>query len=147
MPVSVSRADEASVAALSRGLTQAPRRRARDQWFLVGATEERIAIPETVLHLLTRAVELLARGDAVAVVPVEQYVTTQEAADLLNVSRQYLVRLLDAGTLPFTKTGKHRRVPVEDILRFKTMRDAERAAALDELTRMTEDIGGYMELK
>lgn len=79
--------------------------------------------------------------------PVEQQVTTQEAADLLNVSRQYLVRLLDAGTLPFTKTGTHRRVRVEDVVRFKTARDAERAAALDELTAMTEDVDGYEELK
>jgi excisionase family DNA binding protein len=92
-------------------------------------------------------VEVLARGDAVTVVPIERNVTTQQAADLLNVSRQYLVRLLDEGRMPSTRAGKHRRVRVEDVLRFKETRDDARAGALDELTAMTEDLGGYRELK
>src|ERR1051326_5445892 len=115
VPLAASRAERATVAALSRALTQPGRGRGRARWALVGAAEERIAIPPTVLHVLTRAVELLERGGAVAVVPVGQQGTTQEAADLLNVSRQSLVRLLDAGKLPFTKTGRHRRVRVEDV--------------------------------
>jgi excisionase family DNA binding protein len=73
----------------------------------------------------------------------EKEITTQHAADLLNVSRQDLVRLLDEGKIPFTKTGKHRRVRIEDLLRFKGMRDEERKAALDELTGLSEDFDGY----
>ncbi|RYG87713.1 helix-turn-helix domain-containing protein [bacterium] len=93
---------------------------------LAGPSGERIAIPDAVFLVLVRVAEVLARGDAVTIVPTEKVVTTQQAADLLNVSRQYLVRLLDEGRIPFTKTGKHRRVRVEDVLSFKAARDEQR---------------------
>ena len=85
----------------------------------------------------------MARGDSITVVPVGREVTTQQAADLLNVSRQYLVRLLDEGRIPFRKTGKHRRIRIEDVLAFKETRDKDRRAGLRELSRMTEEFGGY----
>ena len=76
-------------------------------------------------------------------IPVGKELTTQQAADLLNVSRQYLVRLLDEGQLPFRKTGKHRRVRIEDVLIFKDARDAKRQTGLRELSQLTQDLGGY----
>jgi excisionase family DNA binding protein len=63
-------------------------------------------------------------------------------ADLLNVSRQYPVRLLDEGRIPFRKTGKHRRVRIEDVLAFKETREKDRRAGLRELSRMTDEFGG-----
>ena len=57
------------------------------------------------------------------------------------------MRLLDAGRVPYTKTGKHRRLRLEDVLAFKEQRDRERGTALDELTQLSEDLGGYGELK
>ncbi len=114
---------------------------------LVGPKGGRIAIPESVFYVLARVAEVLARGDAVTVVPVEKEITTQQAADILNVSRQYLVRLLDEGKIPFTKTGTHRRIRMEDALHFKLKRDTDREAALTELARLTEDYQGYSELK
>jgi excisionase family DNA binding protein len=92
---------------------------------------------------LYRALVSLARGDSITVVPVGREMTTQQAADLLNVSRQYLVRLLDEGRIPFRKTGKHRRVRIEDVLAFKDVRDRDRRAGLRHLSRMTEEFGGY----
>jgi excisionase family DNA binding protein len=100
-----------------------------------------------VFYILARVAEVMARGDAITVVPVGKELTTQQAADLLNVSRQYLVRLLDEGRIPYTKTGKHRRLRVEDVLHYKEERDKERRAALDELTQLSEESGGYDELK
>lgn len=75
--------------------------------------------------------------------PIGREVTTQQAADLLNISRQYLVRLLDEGRIPYRKTGKHRRLRIEDVLSFKEKRDKDRRAGLRELSRMTEELGGY----
>jgi excisionase family DNA binding protein len=88
-----------------------------------------------------------ARGDSITVVPTGKELTTQQAGDLLNVSRQHLARLLDGGQLPFTKTGKHRRVRIEDVLVFKETRDSDRKSALDALTELSEEVGGYEELK
>ena len=96
---------------------------------------------------MARAVEFMARGDSVNVVPTGQELTTQQAADMLNVSRQYVVRLVNEGRLPCTKTGTHRRLRVDDVLAFKTQRDREREAGLDHLTTLSEELGGYEELE
>ena len=73
--------------------------------------------------------------------------TMQQAADLLNVSRQYLVRLLDENELPFTRTEEgHRHFRIEDVLSYRAKRDHEREAGLDELAAMTQDMSGYPEL-
>jgi excisionase family DNA binding protein len=147
-PVAAPPEQKAEVVALSKllgGLAHAQPRRPRCE--LAGPKGERIAIPESVFYVLARVAEVLARGDAVTVVPTEKEITTQEAADLLNLSRQYVVRLLDEGRIPFTKAGKHRRIRIEDLLRFKAKRDEERKGTLDELAGLSEDVGGYEELK
>jgi excisionase family DNA binding protein len=148
-PVSAPPEQRADVAALSRfldGMAQA-RNRTSVKCKLIGPHGETTSIPESVFYVLERVAEVLARGDAITVVPVGKELTTQQSADLLNVSRQYLVRLLDEGRIPYTKTGKHRRLRIEDVLTFKARRDKERGVALDELTAMSEDVGGYSELK
>lgn len=114
---------------------------------LVAPSGKEIPLPEPMFHLLARMAEVLARGDAVTIVPVGRELTTQQAADLLNVSRQYLVRLLDEKELPFTRTeGRHRRLRIEDVLAYKAKRDREREVGLDELAAITQDMGGYPEL-
>jgi excisionase family DNA binding protein len=144
-PVVAPADQQAQVAALSRvleGMAQAPKHRTAECQ-LVGPAGESISIPESVFYVLERVVEVMARGDAITVVPVGKEVTTQQAADLLNVSRQYLVRLLDEGRIPFRKTGKHRRLRVADVLAFKEQRDKDRRAGLRELSRLTQESGGY----
>ena len=102
-----------------------------------------VELPEAAIAVLTDALEHLRRGHQVRVIADDEEVTTQAAADLLNVSRQYLVRLLDADRMPFRKTGKHRRLRIEDVLEFKEKRDKDRRAGLRELSRVTQELGGY----
>ncbi|MFP4599303.1 MAG: helix-turn-helix domain-containing protein [Persicimonas sp.] len=113
---------------------------------IIGPEGQTVTLPESVFYLLERVVEVLARGDAITVVPVHKELTTQQAADILNISRQYLVRLLDDGKIPFTRTGTHRRIRFADVMTYKKERDRERADSLDELTRLSQQYGGYDEL-
>ncbi len=113
---------------------------------LVGPTGE-VQIPPIVFYLLERLVEVMARGDSITLVPVGKELTTQQAANLLNISRQYLVRLLDRGEIRYTKTGKHRRLRVEDVLHFRARRDRSRRKDLDGLVEFSQELGEYDDLK
>lgn len=103
-----------------------------------------VSVPTSALRLLGDILGELANGNAVKVVPVHAELTTQEAADLLNVSRPHMVKLLEDGLLPFHKTGKHRRVLFADLMRFKDARDQASRDAMDELTRVSQELNmGY----
>ncbi|HCL3680301.1 TPA: helix-turn-helix domain-containing protein [Pseudomonas aeruginosa] len=83
-------------------------------------------------------------GNSVRVVPIHAELTTQEAADLLNVSRPHLVKLLEEGDLPHHKTGRHRRVCFSDLMEYKQQRDAVSHKVMDELANLSEEVGlGY----
>jgi excisionase family DNA binding protein len=81
--------------------------------------------------------------EGIVIMPTDRALTTQEAADFLNMSRQYLVELLERGEIPFTKTGTHRRVKFHDLLAYKERRDAQGREILDELTRLGQEMGDY----
>lgn len=117
----------------------------RDAWRLVvsGPDGEQSAVPDALQVLFARMARSLARGDVVSVVPIQKDLTTQQAADILNVSRQYLVRLLDRDELPSHRVGTHRRVALADLLAYKRRRDFERRRGLDELTKLSQELGLY----
>jgi excisionase family DNA binding protein len=147
-PVSVPEEQRDNVVALFKLLKHVqPASHEVQAYKLTSPTGEVTEIPESVFLLLERVIEVLARGDAITIVPVAKELTTQQAANILNVSRQYLVRLLDDGRMPFRRTGTHRRVRMDDLVAFKRQRDRERTASLDDLSRLTQDFGGYDELK
>ena len=102
-----------------------------------------IMLTAPIIRALVSTVDIVARGEAVTVLPSEETLTTQAAADLLNVSRQYLVRLLDRGDIPSTKTGAHRRVRAGDVEAYRQTRDQERARALEFLVDQAQAEGGY----
>jgi excisionase family DNA binding protein len=111
---------------------------------LLGPDDETVEIPASALHGLKRLVEGLASDQAVTVVPHTKELTTQEAADLLHVSRPHLVKLLDDGVIPHHRVGTHRRVDVADVLAHRERRAAVRHEKLGELTHLSEELeGGY----
>lgn len=110
---------------------------------LVGPTGEAIELPPSIYRLLRQIVHYLAEGKAISVVPIDQELTTQQAANLLNISRPSLIRLLDEGVIPFTKTGSHRRVRFADVMAYREQCRRECRAALSELSRVGAEQGLY----
>ena len=112
----------------------------RPRIFLDEARGEALDIPGHALELLVSLLEQMAKGNGVMIIAVDHELTTQQAADLLNVSRPYLVRLLDEGKIPHRKVGKHRRVPVKELMEYKRKTDKKRRAALDELAEQAQEL-------
>lgn len=110
---------------------------------LLGPNGEEFAIPESIYTVIRRVVHEMTQGNAVVVMPVHMELTTQQAADLLNVSRPHLVKLLDAGTIPHHKVGKHRRVRFDAVMAYRTGRSVERRRALAEITRAAQEQRRY----
>jgi len=103
----------------------------------------RFPLPEPLFKVLFQAATTLIAGYQVIVAPVQHQLTTQEAADLINVSRTYLVRLLDEGKIASAKVGRHRRVAFGDLMDYKKNRMIERRQALENLIQESEELGLY----
>ena len=104
------------------------------------APEEPVVLPAAAVRLLGALLAELAKGNAVTLMPHHAELTTQEAANLLNVSRPFLVDLLETGQLPHHKVGTHRRVRFSDLMTYKRRRDAESEAALSELAALSQEL-------
>lgn len=102
-----------------------------------------IELPTSALTMLIDILGELAAGNAVQIVPVHAELTTQEAANMLNVSRPHMVKLLEEGKLPFHKTGRHRRVLFADLMTYKKARERESLDAMQALAEQAQDLGMY----
>ncbi|MEY4531456.1 MAG: hypothetical protein RLZZ156_2177 [Deinococcota bacterium] len=101
-------------------------------------------LPPVAVRLLERILSELAEGNAVAVTPIQPEISTQEAADILNVSRPYLIGLLEKNTIPHRKIGTHRRVPLKALLEYKAKQKAKAEQAMQELADLSQELGlGY----
>ena len=95
-----------------------------------------ITLTPAISHLLMELLRHIGRGDAVTLVPVTQMLTTQQAADILNVSRPFLISLLERGEIEHTKVGRHRRIKADCLFAYKQARDTRRSEALSKLAAL-----------
>ncbi len=110
---------------------------------LVGPSGEELRLPSEVFEVLREVVGAMATGQAVTVAPIHQRLTTQEAADLLGVSRPTLVKLLESGEIGFEQPGRHRRVRLDDVLEYRRRRSTQRRESLDRMVEIAQDSGMY----
>lgn len=110
---------------------------------LVAEDGTSIELPAPVFDILVDVARAMARGEGISVVPRHQQLTTQEAADLLGISRPTLVGLLERGEISFTRVGRHRRVTLEDLLDYQSRARKDRADRLDRVVGLGEDAELY----
>ena len=141
--VSPDDVDQKQVANSSRQLAGVLSGRKRKSYRLSIDGEE-CDIPQAALRMLKDLLAQLSLGNSVTLMPIHAELTTQEAADLLSVSRPYLVGLLEAGKIPFHKAGSHRRIVLKDLMAYKKRQEQESDAAMLELAREAQELGlGY----
>ena len=137
-PISLPASEEDQVHELHELLAREGRAR------LVGrGGEPALELPDTIFELLLQILDGMGQGKAISIVPVMQDLTTQQAAEMLGVSRPFLVKLLEAGTLHFHMVGTHRRVYLRDLLAYKEHRDHERHLAINRIAKAADDAGLY----
>jgi excisionase family DNA binding protein len=106
--------------------------------------EKPLELPAGAVTMLMEILEAMAAGRGVTLVPENAELTTVQAADVLNVSRPFLIKLLEENALPHRKVGKHRRIRMEDVMAYKSRIDRDREAVLDQLAREAQEQGmGY----
>lgn len=106
--------------------------------------EEMVSIPLSAFRLLADILTEMSKGNAVTFIPIHAELTTQQAADFLNVSRPFVVKLIEEKSLPCRKVGTHRRILFQDLVEFKRKTNEDRAKTLDELAKQAQDLDmGY----
>jgi excisionase family DNA binding protein len=105
------------------------------------ASQPTVKLPAPAVGLLLRILEEIARGNAVTIIPVHAELTTQEGADMLNMSRPSLIQLLEEGKIEYRRVGTHRRVRFEALMKYKRQTDKERRAVLNELAAYDQELG------
>jgi excisionase family DNA binding protein len=136
VPLAISDGDQKQVLELYQKIQ---RSRAR----LVGPDGKTQSLPVSLYEFLVKLIADLCEGQSVAIVQNDAQFTTVEAARMLGVSRQFLIKLLEREEIPYHMVGTHRRIYVRDLLAYKTKRDSKRRRVLDELTRAEAEDGLY----
>jgi excisionase family DNA binding protein len=135
-PMAIPDTEQQQVQALERALL-------RGVPAFVTSSGERIELPGTVFEVLKTAVGFMAHGQAITLVPDNQAITTQRAADILGMSRPFFIKQLEGGLMAHHRVGNQRRIYLRDVLEFAKKRDKERLSALDLLARDAFEAGLY----
>ena len=129
---------------LSQFLAARPKKALRVRIEPENEPEESISIPVAAFRLLNSILTEMAKGNAVTLIPVHAELTTRQAADILNVSRPFLIEQLEKGVIPYRKVGTHRRVMFKELMEYKQTMDHNRLKALEELSVIDQELGlGY----
>lgn len=139
----IEEAEEAKIS--SRALSKyASNDRLNMKIILNGNETEDLILPGSAVNMLLEVLTEMSKGNAMTLMPIDAELSTQQAAEILNVSRPYLVNLLEQGEIAFRKVGTHRRVMAKDVFDYKQRVDSERLKALDELAIQAQECGmGY----
>jgi excisionase family DNA binding protein len=141
-PITANASEQDTLRAIETILSEASQEEnAQSHPVFIGFDEKKIELPPSVLLLIYQNLRHLLKGHAVTVVPLYKELTTQEAADLLSVSRPFLIGLLERGEIPYITTGKHRRLRFGDVIEYKSRRDATRHQALDRVAELSQEYG------
>lgn len=108
-----------------------------------GSDIARLEVPPATLRLISQILALIARQQTLVFYPESSELTTKQAAEVVGVSRPFLIRVLEAGEIPYRKVGRHRRVLMKDVLAYKEKMQVKSRAAMDELVKLSEEMGGY----
>jgi excisionase family DNA binding protein len=134
----------ASSQTLAKLLSSQRRKRIRLKVQPEGSQEETITLPAAALRLLIIILDEMGSGNSVSLIPLHAELTTQQAADLLSVSRPHLIELLERGLIPHRKVGTHRRVRFEDLMSYKKAIELARLKTLEQLSAQDQELGlGY----
>jgi excisionase family DNA binding protein len=135
-PVAPSEQDRKVIESFSRALEHVSADHA--QIVVNGKGPERLAVPRPIFEVLKMVADQMGKGRAISVVPTKMLITTQQAADILGVSRQHVVKLITEKELPHEMVGTHRRIRIEDLIQYKRRREATRDEALRRLSEQAE---------
>ncbi len=114
-----------------------------DQFVMLKSDGQEIKIPSIISRVLYEIISIMSKGGAMTIIPMEKELTTQQAADILNVSRPFLIKLLENGQISFHKVGTHRKIYMKDLMDYKENLNINRANKISEIITLSQEYGLY----
>lgn len=115
----------------------------KDKIIIMTANGQQIEMPFVVSQALVEVIKTLSKGDSLTLIPMNKELTTQQASDILNVSRPYFIKLLENGEIPYRKTGTHRKIMMQDLMDYREKRNKNRKEKISELSQFSQELGLY----